>query len=100
METGGERELVPGDVLMVARRMRDKKTSKPYTWRFFMVVQEHDDWQVTGFVVGSERFKDTPFQIAIDDDKSVVQYLAPEEWPEGVLAFRMSMILRGVIEII
>jgi hypothetical protein len=28
----------------------------------------------------------------------VVQYLPMEEWPDGVHAFRMAMVLQGLIE--
>jgi hypothetical protein len=102
MQTGRERQLAPGDVLMVAKKiMKPKFGTKPYWWRFFFVVTKHRKWFVRGLVLGSanEKLKDKEISIEFDDDEDmlVVQYLPMEEWPDGLHAFRMAMVLQGLI---
>lgn len=103
METGRERQLAAGDVLMVARHIpKPRNGGKPYWWRFFLVVTRHQRWRVRGLVVGAqnESLKDNPVTLQFDDDdqKQTIQYLPMEEWPDGVHGFRMAMILKGLIE--
>jgi hypothetical protein len=102
METGRERELNPGDVLMVAWWIaKPRNGGKPYWWRFFFVVTKHKRWQVRGLVVGaaSESLKNKEIGLKFDDDeqKRVIQYLPMDEWPDGIVAFRMGMVLQGLI---
>lgn len=99
-----DRELAPGDVLMVERKMRDKRTNKAFLWRFFLVVTEPDDFgdSVKGMVVGttSEKLKVEPLRLSLDDDKNTFQFLPQAEWPDGVHVFRMGMIMKRQIEAI
>lgn len=94
------RKMEPGAVLQVARRMQDKKTQRTYYWRFFFVVTEHRRGSVHGLIAGAENpnFKDKEIFLSISDERNTVHYLAESEWPDGVIAFRMSMILKGLIE--
>lgn len=94
-----ERKLVPGDVIMVARKMRDKVTKKPFDWKFFMVVTKHKRWIVRGYVVGGRgHLKDNELTLGLDDDKNTAHYLPIEEWPDGIHAFRMALIMQRKIE--
>jgi hypothetical protein len=97
-----DRKLHPGDVLMCNLRLKDKRTGKPFEWKFFMVVTDHDwlDDEVTGRVIGAEKHKEKEMTLRLNSPRTTIHYLAPDEWPDGVHAFRMSMILRGVIEIV
>jgi hypothetical protein len=63
-----------------------------------MVVTRHKRWLVMGYVVGNERLKGQEMTIKIGDEKNTIHYLPPEEWPDGVHAFRMAMVLKGQIE--
>lgn len=95
-------ELSSGDVVQVARKMRDKNTDKPYIWKFFAVVQS-DEWdQITCIPFGAvnERREDQLMVVDLEDNRNTVYYLAPEEWPDGVHANRLRMILTGLITII
>lgn len=103
METGRERDLAPGDVLMVARKIKKPKNGgRPYWWRFFFVVTKHRRWTVRGLVVGTsnENLKHKEIGLQFDDDEELqtMHFLPMEEWPDGVHAFRMAMILQGLIE--
>lgn len=95
METGRERQLAPGDVLIVQRKVKPAEGGKPFWWKFFMVVVKHKRWMVEGRRVGAPAGKEE-IRIAFDDHW-VVQFLPMEEWPDGVHAFRMAMILQGLI---
>jgi hypothetical protein len=91
--------LEPGDVVMVARQMEDKVTRRPFVWRYFLVVTRSTRWVVAGIIVGAEKatLKDKEFTIDLNDEKNEVQRLTPEEWPDGLLGFRMAMVLKGLI---
>lgn len=109
MLCGEGAELNAGDVIQVNRQMKDKKTGKPYVWRFFAVVcTPPDDWgdlECIPFGAVSEQRKDRVMRLELDDNdfKSGLQeiyLLTPEEWPDGVHANRMRMILTGLVKII
>ena len=95
METGRERELQPGDVLMCARKVRGDDGKKRW-WQFFLVVQTHKRWMVVGRRVGAPEGKEEMrFSFG---DPWVIHFVPPEEWPDGIHQFRAMMILTGVIE--
>lgn len=98
VELGEHGPVVPGDVVMVSRAMWDKKTKRPFRWRFFLVVTKQKRWTIHGYVVGNDKLKDKEIAVSLHDEKNEVQFLPMEEWPDGVHAFRMSMVLRGLIE--
>lgn len=95
LETGRDRQLDPGDVLMVSRMVTPKDGGKRFNWRFFMVVVKHKRWLVEGRRVGAPKGKEA-ITLTFDDDWTI-QYLPMNEWPEGISAFRMAMVLRGLI---
>lgn len=95
LETGRERQLNPGDVLMVSRHITPKDGSKRRWWRFFMVVVKHKRWAVVGRRVGAPEGKED-IKLTFDDSW-VIQFLPMEEWPDGIHAFRMAMVLQGQI---
>lgn len=98
LDDGGT--LLPGDVLMVARRMNDK-AGKPFVWRFFMVVTEYKQLseRVHGMVVGATgKLADMAYTVQLESARNAVELLDPTEWPDGIHAFRMAMILKGQIE--
>lgn len=102
IDVDSERDLVPGDVIQVARAMRSKETNKPYTWRFFAVVTYHT-WQALScipFGAISDKRKDEEMDLTIGREGTEIYYLAPEEWPDGVHANRLRMILTGLVKII
>jgi hypothetical protein len=79
MQTGRERQLVPGDVLMVSKKIvKPKFGDRPYWWRFFFVVTKHRKWFVRGLILGSanEKLKGKEISVEFDDvdeDMLVVQ---------------------------
>jgi hypothetical protein len=91
LETSRQRQLAPGDVLMVEMTLR--KSRRP--WKFFLVVVRHKRWLVEGRRIGASTGKE---EMKLSWENIVkIHYLAPEEWPTGVLAFRMGMILMRLI---
>lgn len=91
--------LDPGDVLMVARELTDKKTGKPFVWRFFLIVLKHHQMResVRGLRIGAPDDQQMTVGISKEDDNEV-WLLDPDEWPDGVVARRMAAILDGKIE--
>lgn len=99
MKTGRERQLLPGNVLMVARLVTPKDGGKPYVWRYFMVVTEHWSSVVKGINTSSTgKFKDREMQLRFYHAE--IYYLPEEEWPDGVHVSRLRLILLGLVEIV
>jgi len=93
----GGRVLNPGDVVFVSREMRDKETRKAFNWRFLGAVVRvggRDTIQVEQF--GQER--DKPLMLTLLDAKNTVYFIPPDEWPDGVHAFRTRLILEGKLD--
>ena len=82
-----------GDVLCVSMSMTDKKTGKPYVWRFFGVTTRIGSLTAKVRVIG----KDTAANISTMADE--IHFLEPDEWPDGVHMFRTQMILKGDIDL-
>ena len=96
IETGNERQLMPGDVLMVGRPIRHKDTGKSFNWQFFLVVTKHKRWFVKGLRIGAPEGKEE-MSVEISDEQWTVQFVPMEEWPNGIHAFRMAMVFKGLI---
>lgn len=99
----GDRAIVGvGDVLMIKRVMADKDTGKPYDWRYLMVVTElkQRGLHIAGLRLGAEEGRDMVYLYLPSHERRGIEahWLAPEEWPDGVHAFRMKLILEGRIE--
>ena len=84
-----------GDVLMVVRQMTDKKTGKPYVWRFFALIVLVGYSVAKTRILGNERTSPT----VVSTHRDEVHLLEPDEWPDGVHMFRTQMILKGEIEL-
>lgn len=96
-EVVNAKNLNPGDVLMVARQMRDKQ-GKRFVWRFFVVVTRSSRWVIGGIVVGAgDKIKNKELTFDLNDDRNTIQLLDVSEWPDGIHAFRMAMVLKGLI---
>ena len=94
-----ERVLMPGDVVMVNRKMKDNQ-GRAFMWKFFMIVAEETsllDDDIEGYVVGNENLKGKTYRCGVCSPRNVIHYLAPEEWPDGIHAYRMQMILTSQI---
>lgn len=93
--------LEAGDVLMVAMELNDKhKKGRTFIWRFFAVVTKDNKHrsQVVALVL-DERERE-PLTLSLAREETVVHLLAPEEWPDGVHAFRTKAILDGKVDAI
>lgn len=100
IEDGDERELNPGDVLMIERKVQPKGGGKSFIWKLFMVVAVHKRWIVRGWVLGGAGYyADNPMTLEIGSSMIKSMYYLPmEEWPDGVHVFRMAQIMKGRIE--
>lgn len=87
----------PGDVLMIASERIDKRTKKPFTWRYLGVAKKIGHKAIVGFQLGAENDRMFTFMITRDDDK--VQLLTEDEWPNGARAFRTVLILEGKLDL-
>lgn len=95
-------KLEVGDVLMVAMELNDKhKKGKKFTWRFFGVIVKLNArrrYQAQVLVLDGEERE--PMELHFMREGTIVHYLAPEEWPDGVHAFRTKAILAGKVDAI
>lgn len=94
------RQLNPGDVLMIERKVKSKDGGKPFIWKLFMVVAVHKRWIVRGWVLGGHGYyAENPMTLEIGSSKvKSIHFLPMEEWPGGVHVFRMAQIMKGRIE--
>lgn len=95
--------LKPGDVLMVAVQLADKRTGDPYWWRSFRCVLEvHNRLMATTVLLKlqpdlDKDVRDLPF--GTSDQRLVIEYLPEHRWPQGVVAMRMKHISLGLIKL-
>jgi hypothetical protein len=106
LETGQERELHVGDVLMVARWQRPRDKEPHISWRLFFVVTKppikgRTVVQARGTYIGYKDAREVNLRIypAGSDAFNVIHYLPQEEWPDGVHAFRTALILQRKIDL-
>lgn len=96
----GQRELVIGDVLMVAKELDDKhKKGKTFTWRFFALVTKVSRNQRLVEVLVLDEKEREPMRLPFNDARTTIHYIPDGEWPDGVHAFRTKAILDGRVEI-
>lgn len=91
--------LKAGDVVIVAVEIR--KSEGTYWWKRFACVADNSStgkyaMQVLTLKLRPEALKDLRL---IDIRKDVVTLLAESDWPEGVVAMRMKLIMQGVIKL-
>lgn len=99
IEDGTTRQLNPGDVLMIERKVKPKEGGKPFIWKLFMVVAKHKRWIIEGWVLGGNGYyAENPMRVEIGSSIVKLYYLPMEEWPGGVHVFRMAQIMKGRIE--
>lgn len=83
--------------------MQDKETKKPFTWRYFMIATKVIRQRIVhGIRLGAPEGKDKTSLLLAEpfhpDGLTSVHYLPPDEWPDGVHALRMKLILEGRID--
>jgi hypothetical protein len=88
--------LEVGDVVMVHRELTDKQTKKPFTWKFFGVVTKTVTRRVFACITLDEKKHEVT--VFYDHPNTTVWYLTPDEWPDGVYAFRTKLILEGGLD--
>lgn len=94
------RTCEPGDVLMVSMQNTDKKTGKPYTWRFFAIVQTVHRNSVGCYRVGGGVLNQIVLSShTLRGGKIEVMLLDDNEWPDGIWQVRTKMVLAGEISL-
>lgn len=99
-----EHRLKPGDVVIVSRRLFDKQTKQPFTWRHFGVVTSNIGTRAIRYIVLDEKRRERDSIVWFGEDFNEdgadihVWYLPEDEWPDGVHAFRTRFILEGRLD--
>jgi hypothetical protein len=97
-----EHRLEVGDVIMVHRELKDKQTGKPFTWKYFALITDKKSRSnfVFQHIILDEREREPTWLYAHDyaGTSFHMWYLDPDEWPDGVHAFRTKLILEGKVE--
>ena len=94
--------LKPGDVVLVARELKDKATGQPFWWRSFravLAVSTVKHMTVLTLKMHPDPEKDV-WEIDFRDDvRQVVTKLEPCDWPIGVVSMRLKAIHQGHIKL-
>lgn len=94
-----EHRFKPGEVIMVRRTLLDKKTKKPFDWRYFAIALRVGRSQALQVCILDGREDREPFLLFAQSNHDQTVWFLPEaEWPDGVHAFRTKLILEGRIE--
>ena len=92
--------LKPGDVCVVAVKMRDKRSGEDYWWKRFVVViavaGAHDLLTLTLKLRPEERDERW---VELRDKDNIVTFLPEEQHPQGVVAMRMKLIMQGIVKL-
>lgn len=88
--------LGKGDVLLV--EVRGSNEGKVYTWRYYGVITGLRRVTIEVYCIG---VKEDPIrQIRLGSGRyKKIEFLDPDEWPDGVHAIRARLILDGTINI-
>lgn len=95
--------VAPGDVLLVSRQLRDKRTGEPFWWKSFRCVIEPNrrrHWMA--MLLTLKMYPDVKkdvWEVDLRDEATVVQFVDPADWPPGVLAMRMKALATGLIKL-
>jgi hypothetical protein len=97
-----EHRLQVGDVVMITRPLKDKVTGKPFEWKYFAMVTKlarRNDSVFQHIILDEKEREPTMFYRTDFTETGLrIWYLHPDEWPDGVHAFRTKLILEGRIE--
>ena len=93
------RTLKPGDVVMVAVELRDRRTGGTYWWKRFCAVLAKPTTRLNAVVVTLKQEIDDKDVRDIRFDKDVVTLVEESAWPQGVIAMRMKWIMKGLIKL-
>lgn len=96
------RDLKIGDVVLVARELKDKQTGQPFWWRSFravLAVPTLKHLTVLTLKMNPDPEKDV-WEIDFRDDvRQVVTKVPEEQWPQGVKAMWMKHVHTGLIRL-
>jgi hypothetical protein len=96
--TDFQKSIAVGDVLMVKEIFIS--ADRPRAWRWFGLVHSQGYGWCKCYRLGAVEENLRMVRIArVIVDGGYVQPLHPDEWPDGVHAFRMKLILEGKIDI-
>jgi hypothetical protein len=93
--------MAPGDILMVSRDMTDKKTGKPFTWRFLALVLRTTKRRSSRIGGQLDLLRlDTGADMSLDprDDRWDIRLIDEDNWPDGARVLRMRAILEGRLD--
>lgn len=93
--------LKAGDVLNVAVKLKDKSNGQDFWWRRFVAVLEVSGRRrlvAVTLKMHPDLAKDVR-EISLGGDDQVVTYLPEEQYPQGVVAMRMKLIMTRVIKL-
>ena len=91
--------LKPGDVVTVSVELRDKATGNPYWWKRFAAVLPGPMTRNTAMLITLKLRPEDRDTRHVDFRKDVVVKLPEDQWPQGVVAIRMKLIMQGVIKL-
>lgn len=95
-------DLVVGDVLFVAKYI-EPRGRDAFWWRAYWIVERVINARLVDLMLlkmNPDPEKDhRTFQFGDDAEKQVIQYLHPDDYPQGVQAMRIKNIAQGRIKL-
>jgi len=97
--------LKVGDVVSISTLLKDKKTGEPFRWnRFAVVLAEPDHAQSFVALTLKMHVSERDYRVVyltreLTPSSDVVCKIEEENWPQGVVAMRMKLIMQGILQL-
>ena len=97
--------LKVGDVVTVSTPLKDKKTGELFRWNRFMVVLSEPDYaQSFSALTLKMHVTEKDYRVIyispnLDKQSEVVCKIEEKDWPQGVIAMRMKLIMQGIVKL-
>ncbi len=90
-----------GDVLLVKSTFskRVEEGTRDITYHWYGIVLKKKLYHAECYRTGAQPGSPTTRTVVVNTAHTEASFMVPEEWPDGIIALRTSLILRGNIDI-
>lgn len=96
--------LKVGDVISISTLLKDKKTGESFRWNRFAVVLSEPDHLSFAALTLKMHVTERDYRVVyltreLTPSSDVVCKIEEENWPQGVVAMRMKLIMQGILSL-